>query len=180
MKIYKNKFISTTLSVCALSFFILATNTSAFANTLHNNISDASQVYIDDTIDNLSEISLCDIADLADIVATTEGQEITIIPDEMAVFTGENDQLQFLAPKDVNISSPVDGTVVESNIYAGSLGLIVIIEDYNSNRYLLSHLGSVECENGDSIKSGDIIGTTGITGNVSQSMVGLSICKSYN
>ncbi|MEG1993636.1 MAG: M23 family metallopeptidase [Oscillospiraceae bacterium] len=190
MNKHKAKIMLTSVCVCALSVAMLAISTPAIDKSasqaipldsassmqyVDSNINQSKQDYVFETIDNLEEI------------ADTDIKQLYAVADTSTDVVNDNNQTKFMTEKGQSVFSPVDGIITEVVSYAEKdrenlvatkgFGSIIIIEDENSNRYLLSHLHDVLCEKGDTVKVGDIVGTTGTTGNTKDACVGLSVYK---
>lgn len=142
------------------------------------NIPKTKKDYVNDMINNLSNIDFLQTESLHDL-------NVTLPTNTNDIKIQDENEIQFITQKEQSVLSPVVGTVAEVVSYAEKdredvvptmgFGAIVIIEDTNENKYMLSHLGSVDCKKGDDLEVGDIVGTTGTTGRASSSMVGLSV-----
>jgi murein DD-endopeptidase MepM/ murein hydrolase activator NlpD len=78
--------------------------------------------------------------------------------------SGRHTGLDFAAPRGTRVDSVADGKVVFSG-WAGSYGKAVIIKHTDGKRSLYGHLAKTRVKKGKTVRSGQMIGKVGSTGN---------------
>lgn len=78
--------------------------------------------------------------------------------------SGRHTGLDFSAPRGTRVDSVADGKVVFSG-WAGSYGKAVIIKHTDGKRSLYGHLATTRVKKGKKVRSGQMIGKVGSTGN---------------
>jgi murein DD-endopeptidase MepM/ murein hydrolase activator NlpD len=88
-----------------------------------------------------------------------------------------NDGIDIAVPEDTPIKAAHDGVVIYSGNQLKSFGNLVLVRHDNEYVTAYAHAKELRVKQGDTIKVGDVIGTSGQTGNVATPQVHFEIRK---
>jgi murein DD-endopeptidase MepM/ murein hydrolase activator NlpD len=88
-----------------------------------------------------------------------------------------NDGIDIAVPEDTPIKAAHDGVVIYSGNQLKSFGNLVLVRHDNEYVTAYAHAKELRVKQGDTIKAGDVIGTSGQTGNVAVPQVHFEIRK---
>jgi murein DD-endopeptidase MepM/ murein hydrolase activator NlpD len=88
-----------------------------------------------------------------------------------------NDGIDIAVPENTPIKAADDGVVIYSGNQLKSFGNLVLVRHSNEYVTAYAHAKEVRVKQGDTIKAGEIIGTSGQTGNVATPQVHFEIRK---
>lgn len=83
------------------------------------------------------------------------------------------------AKEGTEIKSVMEGSIEEIKLNHESLGQTIIVKHSNGFKTLYGHLSSIEVEEGQKIKAGQVIGKVGKTGKASVSQLHFEVIKNY-
>ena len=78
---------------------------------------------------------------------------------------GKHKGMDFAVPEGTAVQSTTAGRVVEVLSLKDSYGKFIVVKDNNGNNHYYAHLSGFNCEMGDTVSRGQVIGYSGNTGN---------------